>query len=261
MGGGGSIGSENVLLQAVVGCVSGAIEVAIQQPMVGIKNAMQRGDAIPMNPLVLYRGVMINILSIAPITGIQFALQPFFMKLMAGEKKASDGQNIAAATMAGAVSGLVSGPAELIMIQQQKFGLSMAQTYSQLVKEKGLGILVRGLSCAMTRDGVFTAGYLGLGPVLQGAVATSLGSSDPDEMKVRVVAGSIAGVTAAVVTQPFDVAKTRLQVDLGLAGFSAAVKKGNVFSGLIPRSLRVIGAVIILGKCKDELTPIFEKIM
>ena len=75
---GSSEGSANVLLQAVgsghccsmhlfavvccvfiagngtVGCVSGAIEVAIQQPWVGIKNAMQRSEPIPMNPAILY---------------------------------------------------------------------------------------------------------------------------------------------------------------------------------------------------------------
>ncbi len=57
----------------------------------------------------------------------------------------SQGAQIASAAAAGAASALISSPAELVMIQQQKHGGGLAETAARLVRERGLAGMYRGL--------------------------------------------------------------------------------------------------------------------
>ncbi len=62
-----------------------------------------------------------------------------------------------------------------------------------------------------TRDGLVTAGYLGLSPVMTTSLEkTSLASHSP--AITQVCAGIASGVVAAFLTQPADTIKTRMQV-------------------------------------------------
>ena len=45
---------------AIIGGMSGTLEVILMQPTVGFKNAIQEGRPIPKNPLHLYRGVLVR---------------------------------------------------------------------------------------------------------------------------------------------------------------------------------------------------------
>lgn len=63
-----------------------------------------------------------------------------------------------------------------------------------------------------TRDGLYTAGYLGVCPVLQGHLAQMSTFKDAPGGVTFVVAGIISGLSAATVTHPADTIKTRMQV-------------------------------------------------
>lgn len=65
-----------------IGAFGGIAEVCFMQPMVGIKNALQEGRPIPTNPLHLYRGLLMNCVSIAPITATQFGTNSVLRKYM-----------------------------------------------------------------------------------------------------------------------------------------------------------------------------------
>jgi len=108
----------------LVGGVSGTLEVLIQQPTVAWKNALQEKRPFSVNPLFLYRGVGINASSIAPITAVQFAVNGALTGLIKHDD-VRDWHRLAIAATAGAASALVSTPAEIIMIQQQKSGKSV----------------------------------------------------------------------------------------------------------------------------------------
>ena len=73
------------------------------------------------------------------------------------------------------------------------------------------------------------------------------------------IASLVAGVAASVLTQPFDVVKTRMQANLGEGGggdggyrrVAAAVFRergaAGLWLGLLPRALRVVGATFIVS--------------
>jgi hypothetical protein len=42
---------------AVIGGMSGTLEVCLMQPTVAFKNAIQEGRPIPLNPVHMYRGL------------------------------------------------------------------------------------------------------------------------------------------------------------------------------------------------------------
>ena len=76
------------------------------------------------------------------------------------------------------LSGFVCAPMELVMIQQQRFGTSLFATPSKVVAEAGVGSLFgRGLFMSCGREGVFTAGMLGLGPVMRRYASEKMGYS------------------------------------------------------------------------------------
>ena len=56
----------------------------------------------------------------------------------------SQGGQIASAAAAGACSAIISGPAELVMIQQQKHGGGLGETAARLFRERGLAGMFRG---------------------------------------------------------------------------------------------------------------------
>ncbi|KAL3692965.1 hypothetical protein R1sor_006616 [Riccia sorocarpa] len=128
---------------ASIGALSGVIEVLIQQPSVSIKNAIQDKQPISWNPRVLYRGVLVNATSMAPISAIQFGVNSLLMKSLKGPP--SSGQRAGFACTAGVVSAMISGPAELVMIQQQKTGASLLAQFKMIVSEHGALALTRGL--------------------------------------------------------------------------------------------------------------------
>ena len=94
-----------------------------------------------MNP------VQVNAGSIAPITAVQFGAHHMFEGLLLGKStnESSSASRIGVATVAGLASALVSTPAELVMIQQQKHGRSLVAELQQIVAKHGLSHLYRGL--------------------------------------------------------------------------------------------------------------------
>ena len=124
--------------QTGIGGISGIVEVCCTQPTVAVKNALQEARPIQFTPRFMYTGLVVNAASIAPITAVQFganrALTPFF-----ADKNGtlSPAMKLATACSAGMISALVSGPAELVMIQQQRFNATLGGTFKSLLSQKG----------------------------------------------------------------------------------------------------------------------------
>jgi solute carrier family 25 (mitochondrial 2-oxodicarboxylate transporter), member 21 len=177
------------------------------------------------------------------------------------QRNLSDGEVIAAAAGAGAISAIVYSPVDLLTIQQQKLHLNLWNTTRTLVESYGMSGLYRGFSACVAREALYTAGYLGLAPVI-----TSRLVGESDYLRERPLAASIlgacaAGTLAAVTTHPIDTAKTCLQSDMEgitwkntFGTMRTLMSTGGIASlyrGMLPRTVRLCGAFFICLMVRD----------
>ncbi|CAK0735994.1 hypothetical protein CVIRNUC_000674 [Coccomyxa viridis] len=252
-----------------IGAIAGSMEVLLMQPTIAIKNALQEGRPVPWSPSALYRGLGVNVGSIAPITAIQFGVHRA-LEAAQGSNVTQLGQ-IGAATGAGAASSLVGCPAELLMIQQQKDGRPLMQEAQRIVAKYGPTGLYRGLTATVIRESVYTGSYLGLCPVLQGYIAGTSWARQGPPGTALVVSGISAGLFASVVTQPIDTAKTRMQAFVNvkehpeyatlrstLQHLAKTQGAAGLWAGIVPRAGRISSAVIILQGVRSKLIALAE---
>lgn len=149
------------------------------------------------------------------------------------------------------------------MIQQQRFGGTLASTPGRIMKLKGGGVLLRGLTTASGREGIFTMGYLGIAPVCQRYLAESQGMN---QYTAGFMGAVIAGVFASAVTHPMDTIKTCMQGDVEEVKYTTVSKtyktivseEGHIslFKGWGWRVSRMICAMFIINECKVALAPV-----
>lgn len=143
-----------------VGIVAGAIEVTILQPMLYCKNATQQKLPLTLDPRVLYRGLLMSVTNMSVLTGVQFPLTSSVTQMITGgqTRRLKDSEMLIAGFAGGATSGILCGPMELVMIQQQRFGGNILGTPMKIVSEFGARDLFRGVIMSCGREGIFTAG-------------------------------------------------------------------------------------------------------
>ena len=174
------------------------------------------------------------------------------------------------------MSALVVCPADMLIIQQQRSGLSLGQQVSAIVSEHGWTKLSKGLLPAIGRESLFTGGYLGLAPVIRSLLVqarpdtfaeqrqaehSGSAASRPAGNLLSLLSSSLmAGVTAGVLTHPIDTVKTRMQSELAASSpYSSASSTARLlyseaglrgfFQGVAPRTGRICIAVLIFNEC------------
>eukprot|EP00850_Spirogloea_muscicola_P004710 SM000020S06060 [mRNA] locus=s20:857126:859039:+ [translate_table: standard] len=251
---------------AAIGGLAGIIEVGLQQPSVSWKNAIQDKRPISLNPRVLYRGVLINAGSMMPINAVQFGVNGYLEQQLESYGMLNDLGRAGVAGVAGAVSVAVTCPAELVMIQQQKLGGTLLGQARDVMSRNRLASFYRGVP-NIARDSVYTTAYLGVNPILRCRLQAGWPALSERPFLAMISSSLISGVAAAVITQPFDTIKTRMQSNLELPEMKSMFKTGiamwheggfrGLWSGLLPRAQRIACAVFILGEAKDRLTDIY----
>jgi hypothetical protein len=256
-----------------IGGLAGLIEVAIMQPTVMVKNCLQESRPFPANPITYYRGLFINCGAMGPIIATQFgvnrSIEGMVKPLRAGGKL-TNADTIGMAMMAGATSSFVGCPAEYLMIAQQRTGMSLLDALKSNVSSLGAKTLFRGLGATMSRESIYAASYMGGVPILREKL-NSIGSIADMPGAAFLVSGITAGTIATVLTHPSDTIKTRQQAfpDLKthpqyrtmLSTAKYVVGEGGagaLFAGLLPRSLRIIGAMFIFNEVKTRAVEYLE---
>ncbi|KDO26708.1 hypothetical protein SPRG_20507 [Saprolegnia parasitica CBS 223.65] len=260
---------------ALIGSIAGMTEVLIQQPTVYIKNTLQQSQPLVFRPSVMYRGVGINCLSIAPICAVQFAANGVLGKLVAPDDALG---RIGTAMIAGGLSSLLSSPAELVMTLQQRTGQPLGATVRSVVETHGVTRLYRGLPLTAFREASWCACYLALGPVVSSTLHDTFPSIFGDKETASTaqktwaaMGGSIAaGLVAVMASQPVDTFKTIAQGNAMEANTTSMTKHasqlwrdgglGLYYKGTVPRGLRLIGAVFIMSNTKEVLEDHFSAI-
>jgi solute carrier family 25 (mitochondrial 2-oxodicarboxylate transporter), member 21 len=210
---------------------------------------------------------------VAPITAIQFAVNGMLQRMMlavrpgkdaaaSSVRKLTDGEMMTTAAGAGAISSLVYSPVDLLTIQQQKLEKGVVDTGRHIwTHHGGFRGLYRGLSACAIREAVYTAGYLGLAPVLASHLRNDIPSLSNQPFLSGVLGACLAGTTAAVLTHPVDTAKTCMQSDMegklwptARASMPKLISQGGIpslFKGLVPRTFRLCGAFFVCMTLQD----------
>lgn len=174
----------------------------------------------------MYRGSGVNILLITPEKAIKLTCNDIFrMNLSLPDGSLPIPRQMLAGGMAGACQIIVTTPMELLKIQMQDAGriaaeakaagaakvksVSAWQLTKNLVAEKGLLGLYKGVGATGCRDISFSVVYF---PMF--AILSKLGKK-PEELTPpfwwSFLSGCAAGSIAALVVNPLDVVKTRMQ--------------------------------------------------
>lgn len=249
----------------VMGAVAGATEVFVNHPLWSIKTRLQRGDAFTLNPFLLYRGIFPNAASMVPITVLQMSLNRGFQSLFFKDSRSlSDYQRIGSAFVAGVGSSAVSCPTEMVMTYQGQTGGSFYAAGKYLVNQSGWRSLFVGLPATAMREGMFTTFFLAGKPMLN---ARMQGFFKNDYL-ASLASGIGAGLGATLASQGVDTLKTIQQAAKLLQPVSlweAARKLYSIegisgfFKGGVPRGLRVVSAVTLMGSVSEKMETIFRQ--
>ncbi|CAH2054427.1 unnamed protein product, partial [Iphiclides podalirius] len=172
----------------------------------------------------MYRGSAVNILLITPEKAIKLAANDMFrFYLTRKDGSLPITSQMLAGGSAGACQIVITTPMELLKIQMQDAGRVAAQAKAEgrtveritatmltkrLLKERGIIGLYKGITATAARDISFSIVYFPLFATLN-----NIGPSGPSGPPFwwSFIAGCAAGSTAALVVNPMDVIKTRMQ--------------------------------------------------
>lgn len=254
--------SQTVLDASAAGGISAAIEVILDHPFWSLKTRYQN-DNIPKNqkftldPRILYRGFLPNIVSMVPITalqvgtaqGLKTALHPN------DENPPSDLNMLSYNAAGGAFSSIVSGPTELAMTRQTT-QMGFINTLKHTYQEHGYKGLTTGMFGTAMRDAKFTVGFGFGAPYLTNQFAPYM-----QEYMAKITGGLSAGIICALASQPWDTLKsiqqTRVKtmtpmLDLAKSTYQKEGVKG-FYKGSSFRMARVASAVMIMGEANERV--------
>lgn len=249
----------------LIGSSAGGMEVLIDHPLWSIKTRMQRGDSFTFNPTLLYRGILPNAASMIPITAIQVSLNRCFQNIFfKNSDELSNSQRITSAFVAGIGSAFVSGPTEMVMTYQSKTGGSFYTAGKHLIFQAGWHCLFSGLPATMAREGMFTAFFLAVTPILKSKIQPYCSNS----YAASLIAGTSAGIGATIASQGLDTIKTIQQVANPQQPISLRKATQQIYSthgfygffkGGVPRGTRVMSAVTIMGWVNEKMEDKFRQ--
>lgn len=247
------------------GMFCGAVDCALLQPTNYWKNAQQQKLPFTLNPSVLYRGVVVNTMQNSFCVMSQFFLAGQIKNLMTGgvDRPLSNSEKIVSGVSAGAISSLVAGPMELVMIQQQVKGTGLISTATDLLS-RGPSTVFRGTSGMALREGLYAGGFLGFIPVVREEIQKANPSLSADQ--ARLAATFVAGPICSMASHPPDTIKTCLQGDVEAATFTGyrqgmrklVAERGMavLWAGAPWRIFRQFCCFLLFDKINTDLAPI-----
>ncbi|CAK9032275.1 Calcium-dependent mitochondrial ATP-magnesium/phosphate carrier protein 1 (AtAPC1) (Mitochondrial ATP-Mg/Pi carrier protein 1) [Durusdinium trenchii] len=248
---------------ALVGITAGIVDISCIQWAYYLKNARQQRLPLTWNPRILYRGYVANCANVAAGTSFQFATAGALKKVvLCGEhRELTDAEKVCTGFLAGFASGVMATPLELVMTQQQLKGGSALQNARSLPPST----VLRGCFPTCTREGLFTAAYLGVAPVLRAHLSSAFPGTN--EELHRMLAALAGAACSGILSHPFDTAKTCMQGDIERKTYGSFAQTcreiyssgggfRGFYRGLEFRFLRQVWQVWVLDLLRVKLSPL-----
>jgi hypothetical protein len=236
------------------------------QPFNYAKNMVQQQQPIRMNPAIMYRGVGANAINMGSCTMLQFVVGGKLKQAVLNSgpdpnRNLTLAEEMACGIGAGSVSALVGSPLELIMIQQQRKGGNTISTVQNILAQPAN--VGRGFLGAMTREALWTCGYLSIPPVVRRTLMEQYPEQFPTNNAARVPAALLGGLFACYLTHPFDTIKTCMQGDIERTIYGTFTQTASkiwsesklpgFYRGATFRYGRMVCAVFIMDLLKEKV--------
>lgn len=264
-----------------IGALVGSTEQALMRPTVFWKTELQQNQFIlsrALNPRFFYRGLPVAVISIAPVTCVQFGTTHLCMKALrfarSSPNKVNEVDKFISGTAAGVASAVVQSPVQIVEVNQQNHGGNMYVTAQRLWSAYGLRGFFRGFTMTAFREGFFCMSYVALGPALkQEFLRRNVCQSEGSAVATAAV---VAGLTGAFLSHPADTLKTCLQGSVfpctesgrgtsavsrfhAVSGPSGAVdvmrQRGplaaQLYRGFVPRGFRIVCCTYIYSTLSE----------
>ena len=231
-----------------IGALTGLAEVIATNPLFVIKTKIQQNKSWLLGPSSYYRGVTANALGFMPITAIQVGANQWIQSTIFNQPT-SNLEKMASAFSAGVISSGLSCPVEKIMTLQND---QPSTKISTLLKGNIKKNLFTGQLATALREGGFSIFFLAAPPIIK----DKLKNYDLNETSSSLIAAVSSGISASLLTQPFDTIKTAQQSSTHpLSFFNTAKNLGykGLFKGLVARSSSVIISITLMDWVKTHL--------
>ena len=237
----------------LAGSCSGLISCLLLQPFDLVKTRMQQGalnSSWKTTRIViresgvagLWKGTMATILRNVPGSGMYFYSLHLLRSTMSSARINSDIVNLVGGVSARVSVGALLMPITVVKVRMESNHYnykSIHQAIRHIVSQQGFRGLFSGLAATSLRDAPFAGVY----------VLCYENLKDLIEYESRLLRNSMAGIggglAATFVTQPFDILKTRIQLETRSLGFFKSVgllyaEQGykGFFVGMVPRLAR-----------------------
>mmetsp|Transcript_93588 Transcript_93588/g.261845 ORF Transcript_93588/g.261845 Transcript_93588/m.261845 type:complete len:314 (-) Transcript_93588:262-1203(-) len=255
----------------IIGGLVGSLEQAMMRPSVFWKAQMQQQRFVfseAINPRYCYRGLPVAVASIAPVTAVQFASANMcsnaLRRARGGRDSLTDTDRFVSSSFAGMASAMVQSPFQLVEVNQQNSGGTIAACARRVLAEHGIRGMYRGGSMTIFREGFFCSSYMSMAPLFKARLLERHpGLSDS---AATMASALVSGTIGATLSHPADTLKTRLQGSLFQERKPSGPREAlqelrasgplmpQVFRGYVPRVFRIVCCTYIYA----NLTCFFE---
>jgi solute carrier family 25 (mitochondrial S-adenosylmethionine transporter), member 26 len=240
----------------IAGGVAGAVTDISLHPIDTLKTRLQTGNLVRSTVMFqgCYNGIGAAVLASAPTAAIFFCTYDTLKELNILPQSGL-GYGLAAGAANGCAA-LFRVPFEVIKQQSQASlnkNVSCIETLRHLLRTQGSRSLYNGLGATLTRDIPFSFIQF---PIYEALKLYNGGSTCSPEL--AAVCGSVAGGTAAAITCPLDVVKTRRMLGSPSSSLISILKSEGIqplFGGILPRiSFTCIGGLVWFGTYEKTKT-------
>ncbi|KAK9825837.1 hypothetical protein WJX81_001343 [Elliptochloris bilobata] len=160
-----------------------------------------------------------------------------------------------------AIANTITNPIDVVKVRMQLLRLepaanghlaapNLVRTGVMMVQSEGASALMSGVSATVAR-GIF---YGGLRLGMYGPLKTAVGADADPTLAKKILAGSLSGGIATLITNPMELIKTRLQSNSGQGGAVAVVRSvlakdgvTGLWKGTMPSAIR--GTLLTASQC------------